>query len=439
MPMNQRVALGPYFRSDANVLVVPIDEAQPGMTLAAAVTNPENPGQDLLKAGYTLEASVLRRMKSLGIDQLLVQYPGLEDLDRHLAPSLSPARQMIYTQIRNTMISSQQRTHASVSYCDYYSSSRDLITTLLSQGQHPVYLEHMNRMGNDAVAHATSVAHLSLLLGLRLENYLISERKRLTAAQARDVVNLGVGAMLHDVGKTRLPEQLQSYHNCNLPPKPVTRDWQEHPRLGYDMVRQGLQSTAAAAILHHHQRFDGSGFPNLLTRDKHRLSLDAHRIHIFSRIIAVCDLYDRLCCVGKTGEKRTNLEILAIMRAHYLKWLDPVLVTALQQICPPFPPGSHVQLSDGANAIVVDVNPADLARPIIRRILPTGEVAADRIDLTLTDLKITKLGHREIAAIIQSAASRKPLTQIQKTSAEDQETHEPAEIPAELSEVDTAA
>jgi len=62
----------------------------------------------------------------------------------------------------------------------------------------------------DAISHATAVAQLSVTMGLRLEQYLIRERSRLPARHAREVVNLGVGAMLHDIGKTKLQPEVQA-------------------------------------------------------------------------------------------------------------------------------------------------------------------------------------------------------------------------------------
>src|SRR5687768_3459993 len=164
------------------------------MTLAAPVAHPDNPQHDLLKRGYTVEEAVLPRLRDLGVKWLYVHFPDLDDLDRHLAPQLSPARQAIYQQVRETVVKMQGRTSPGVSFPDYYSSTREMVTTLMSQGAHPVYMERMSgRLGSDAVAHATTVAHLSLVLGLRLESYLIQQRARLEQRHAREVVNLGVG------------------------------------------------------------------------------------------------------------------------------------------------------------------------------------------------------------------------------------------------------
>ena len=223
------------------MLIVSLDEARPGMRLAAPVLNPEHPERVLLKNGYELQAAVVQRLRDLAVDTVYVEYPGLDDLDKHLAAHLSPARQAVYAHVKRAIEVGQQNTRAQVNYKDYYACTRDLITTLLTQGQHPVYLDQMNRLGSDAVAHATAVAHLALVLGMKLDQYLVDQRRRLPSHRAKDVVSLGVAGMLHDVGKTRIPEHLRRHTGIDPPEDAAGRDeWEAHARVGYEMVRNGV-------------------------------------------------------------------------------------------------------------------------------------------------------------------------------------------------------
>src|SRR5437016_10100640 len=224
------------------------------MKLAAPVPHPDHPDQHLLKAGYVLEETVIGRLRDMHIDQVFVEYPALDDLDRHLAPNLSPARRKIYFQIKDAVTKMQRSTSAAVPYADYYNTTRELITTLLDQGHHPIFLDQMARLGSDTVSHAAAVAHLSLILGLRLEQYLIDQRKRLPVHQARDVVNLGIAAMLHDIGKCALPGSIATQSEIEQPQDQAARlQWQSHCQLGYELIRPHVEPTAAAAVLHHHQ------------------------------------------------------------------------------------------------------------------------------------------------------------------------------------------
>ncbi|HZZ41661.1 MAG TPA: HD domain-containing phosphohydrolase [Tepidisphaeraceae bacterium] len=352
------------------MLILSIDQAKAGMTLAAPVPHPDHPEQDLLKRGYALEEPVIKRLRDHGIDIIYVDYPGLEELDKYLIAQLSPARQAIYGLIKKGVKDSQSRARPAIPFDAYANASRDLIKLLLEQGPHGLYMEQVARMGEDAVGHATAVAHLALMMGLKLENYLIQQRKRLPPGHAKDVVNLGLAGMLHDTGKLELPENLRKYTEVNPPEdEKERREWETHCRLAYDMVHKSIEPSAACAILHHHQHYDGTGFPGYKHTDGTVTKFDAHRIHVFARILHVADLYDRLTA-KPDKRRRTNLEIHFLMRSQHAAGLDPVVLQCLQQVCPPFPPGSAVGLSDGSEAIVVQVDQADPYRPIVRRKLP---------------------------------------------------------------------
>jgi hypothetical protein len=200
------------------VLIVPLEEAEPGMQLAMNVAHPENPEQDLLKRGFMLDTVVLAKLRAMGVEAIYVDYPGLEDLDKHLAPTLSPERQKMYKQVKATIAAVQKTARPTVGFADYYSATRDFIMTLLQSGQHPIFLDQISaRMGADAVAHATAVAHLSLVMGIRLQRYLMDQRRRLSAQHASEVVNLGIAGMLHDLGKAKLPEKLHKFDELNRP------------------------------------------------------------------------------------------------------------------------------------------------------------------------------------------------------------------------------
>jgi HD-GYP domain-containing protein (c-di-GMP phosphodiesterase class II) len=379
------------------VLIVPIEQAEIGMKLAAPVTHPEHPDQDLLKNGYTLEGDVISRLKDMGIGHIYVDYPGLDDLDRHLAVNLTPARQKLYSQVKETIVAGQKRTRPAVSYHDYYATTRELVLTLMSQGQHPVFIDHMSRLGNDAITHSTAVAHLALLLGIKLETYLISQRRRLPPSHAKEVVNIGVAGMLHDMGKLKLSEAMQKYNGANPPEKQEDVDaWQAHVVEGYEMIRGGVEPSAANAVLNHHQHYDGSGFPATVHKDGTTTKLAGERTHIFARIVSVADLYDRVATPIDGSPRRSNLEVLHLMRVHYRGWCDPHVLKMLHLVVPPYPPGSIVTLSDSTTAIVVDVGHADPYKPVVKRVVGSDLTLDEkRLDLSADDApQITHLGRQ---------------------------------------------
>jgi HD-GYP domain-containing protein (c-di-GMP phosphodiesterase class II) len=386
-----------------------MEQVRAGMKLAVTVSHPDQPDHDLLKAGFELRDEVIGRLRGLGVETIYVDYPDLADLDKHMAAHLSPARQQVYAQIRDTMQVVQRQAKPSVPFPAYYDLTRELITTLLQQGEHAIYLDQMSgRLGGHAIAHATAVAHLSLMLGIRLETYVVQQRSRLDASQAREVVNLGVGAMLHDIGVAQLPEALRKFSRANPPTdEKLLAEWRTHPQRGYDLLRGGVEATAANAVLHHHQNFDGSGFPVPVLKPGEEARNSGERIHIFPRILAVADLYDRLT-VGENGQRRSNLEILHLMRTQHAAALDPMILKAAPSVIPPFPPGMTVTLNDGTEAVVVALAPQRPYHPRVRRIADpaTFKLEGPTLDTVLQpDLKIEKVAGKPVGEMIPDPAS----------------------------------
>jgi len=394
------------------VLIVPLEEARNGMRLAVTVTHPDQPDQELLKAGFELRDDIIARLRSMGVEVVYVDYPDLADLDKHMAAFLSPARRQIYCQIRDTIAAVQKTAKPTVAFPDYYSSTRELVLTLMQQGQNAIYLDQMcGKLGASEVAHATAVAHLALMIGLRLENYLIQQRSRLTPSHAREVINLGVAGMLHDIGVAGLPEEVRKFSRINLPQDQVMMDeWSTHPQRGYDMLKGGVEPTASAAVLHHHQHYDGSGFPSMPAQPGEEQRNAGQRIHVFARILAVADLYDRLT-IAADGKRRPNIEILHLMHTKYAGWLDPEVMRIVPTLIPPFPPGMKVTLSDGTEAVTVGINPERPYQPQVKRIKTADplELEPEMLDLKAAKgLEITHVGGVSAKGMILSLTAPTP-------------------------------
>ncbi len=383
------------------MLIVPIHEAQPGMRLAASVISPENAETELLKRGYTLDAGVLRRLHGLGIESLYVDYPGLEDLDQQLGPDLSPSLLRIYGQIKATIAAVQKTAQPTVGFADYYVAIREMVLTLLAHGNHPNYIDLIAaRLGNDAVHHAAAVSHLALTLGIRLHGYLITQRKRLSASHATEIVNIGVAGMLHDIGMAKLPEPLRGISDTAPPSNPkLLAEWQSHCELGYTMLRGGIESSAATAVLNHHQHFDGFGFPVILGRDGNRLGYDGQKIHVFARILAAADLFDTLAHPPGHSSRRSNATVHKLINARFKQWLDPVIHRTLLAAVPPYPPGTRVHLSTGQHAIVATIDPDQPYQPTVRVVNADGLLSdAPPICLTLAGAPKIVRHHPRLAA-----------------------------------------
>lgn len=372
------------------MLILPIHEAKAGAKLAMSVMHPKQREQELLKAGFVLEDAVIARLKSLEVHQIFVDFPGLDDLDKYVAASLSPERKVVFQQVKEAISANERSTRPVVKYDGYLDATREFVKTILANPQNAVLLDVLHGAA-DEVSHATGVAHLALVLGLKLDAYLIKERPRLAPAQAKDVSGLGVAGMLHDIGKTKLPPELRKFNSTHLPPIEADRiEWEKHAQLGYDIVHGNVESTTAAAVLHHHQRFDGNGFPQL-KRDQGTLKLSGGQIHVFARILAAADLFERLATLPD-GKRRPNYQVLHWIKTQYASWLDPEVLNTLPQVIPPFSPGRRVTLSDGTEALITGFHPFTPYQPVLKRYdAKTQQLHSEAIDLRSSPLKIEAL------------------------------------------------
>jgi HD-GYP domain-containing protein (c-di-GMP phosphodiesterase class II) len=125
-----------------------------------------------------------------------------------------------------------------------------------------------------------------------------------------------VAALLHDLGKLALPGEILD--------KPTTLtdvEWQvvgEHPRIGQVILEQATSMREAVPIvLHHHERFDGTGYPH---------GLRGEEIPLGARIVAVADAYHAMVHERPYKSALTHAQALTELRRHASTQFDPTVV-----------------------------------------------------------------------------------------------------------------
>ena len=387
------------------MLRVPIQEAAPGMSLAMPVYHPRRGGPVLLKAGVTLDDKLIARMREIELREIWIHYPGMAFLGRFVSPAILQARAGLSHHVLDALDAVASGASAKLDYGAYKRAIVALVEQLLRAPTAAYYVEELASQTPHG-RHANSVCFLSLLMGLKLGDYLIAQRSRLHASHAKDVTSLGVGAMLHDVGMLRLSaETLRKWNSEHDESDP---HWQRHVKLGFDLVREGIDPSAAAVVLHHHQTYDGTGFPRRKLLGGGLAPLEGQDIHVFSRIVAVADAFDRLRDTGdapgadRVPQKRrpTVAALREMVLGDMSSRFDPMVIRSLIASVPVYAPGSVVTLSDGSQAVVCNWRPDDPCRPRVRRIegwnaaigseaetnqvLDGAEEPADTIDLGST-------------------------------------------------------
>ncbi len=177
--------------------------------------------------------------------------------------------------------------------------------------------------------------------------------------------------MMHDMGKMLIPLEI-----LNTPGK-LDEDEMEimrsHTSLGHELLKSSsdMYLGAIETALTHHETLDGKGYPRRI-KDK--------GISLFTRMVTIVDMYDAMTSDRIYQKGRTHLEATRIMSNLSGSQLDGRLVVKFIEALGVYPPGSLVQMTNGAIAIVVEVNELARLRPKVIILLdPEGQPIEERV------------------------------------------------------------
>lgn len=363
------------------MLMVPIERLTPGMITAAPILHPARPSTHLVQADIRLTGHLVARARQLRVRQVWIKHPLLQDLDGMLLTKVPEHRRRIYEDVKRGFDELQHRAITIEDYRRYCSVIADLINELLGRESPAGELaERLFGEANELAAHCANVAYLSTTVALHLENQIIRERQRTaTPHAAQDLTGLGVGAMLHDIGKLQGPPEVREQHETMAKRHP---DYPQHVLAGFQMLRHRVNPVATTVALNHHQRFDGTGWPDMasLTHNRQEGGLSGRRIHIFARVVAAANLFDNLTTRVNDVCRPAIFALHAMQQEPYVSRLDPMVLDAVLRYLPPFPTGAEVVLNDGRLAAVTEINPMHPCRPKVR--ILENETTIEDIDLS---------------------------------------------------------
>ncbi|MBP2665733.1 MAG: rpfG 15 [Firmicutes bacterium] len=213
--------------------------------------------------------------------------------------------------------------------------------------------------------HSVDVGILSGCLGLWL------------GRPFRELEEIILGALLHDVGKALIPLKVLNKPGALTAEEMALMRF--HSVRGYNFLKQNreLPRSILLCALQHHERMDGSGYPLSVTGDK---------IHPYAKTIAVADVFDAITSARNYGRKVTPYEAVAVLQYEMLGKLDSRTCSVLVDHLVPRFVGDFVELSNGQLGEVIFLNVSDSSRPTIRTI------DGDFVDLDkCRTLKISKV------------------------------------------------
>ena len=228
----------------------------------------------------------------------------------------------------------------------------DIITEIYSKNDQKYYSTELMGAEMYHYNHAVEVMILSLLIGRKMG----LDREKL--------LKLGMGAILADIGKARVPQEILNKKG-KLEPEEFD-EMKRHVDYSYAILKDlvGLSSLSRQIVLLHHEKLDGSGYPNGFTGEQ---------IPLLVRIATVCDIFSAIVA-DRTYNNRISVDTaIEILRGAAPTKIDQDVFMTLLQVIDIYPPGTLVELGNGQVGIVIQSNPNSPTRPILRIIEKDGQ------------------------------------------------------------------
>ena len=358
--------------------LIPIESVRPNTALGKTLYDME--GRVLLRAGVVLSEMTIQKIKDINILSIyIIDTYSDEEIEDIIKPEV---RQKAIMTIKEAFSNIERLSAAKGSKIEYSAKDQgyfnnigkmaeNIMDDLLNNKDVLLSLVDIRSTSNYIYSHSVNVAVISLVIGIALK------------LPRKNLESLCMGALIHDVGKTLIPKNLLT-KNTELTPQEKTL-FNQHTRLGYKYLSDAynLNSVSKLIVLQHHERPDGTGYPDGLLGNK---------IIDLSKIVSVADAYDIMSTGTASQKSMFPSDVLEYLMSNAGKMFDYDIVNIFCRIVIPFSKGTLVKLSTDEIAIVEETLTNFPLRPIVKIL--------DSANTSRINLKVNLIN--EISIVIQS-------------------------------------
>jgi len=354
---------------------------KPGMVIAQDVFNLS--GGLLLAQGSTLTQNHLRKLTQLGIDSIRVDNLNYE---LQLAPETFREETKMKIIHQTQQAFETYRWTMDINLGVFRDIAKQIINHAIRNKKLLLQMSEVRFHDEYTFSHQVHVCLLSVMTGIKL------------GYAKPQLVDLGMGALLHDLGKMFIPPEIL---NKNTPFKP--NEWElmkQHVDIGYELFANAntlddVPLCTTRIIQEHHEKYDGSGYNRRLGGDE---------IHEYAKIAALADCYDALIADRPYRPAMLPHEAYEIIQASMGTHFDPRVASFFLQNIAPYPTGTVVALNTGDIGMITKITPNLQTRPCIKLLMDAkGKRYNQEKDLDLTRSLTTfiakVLGDEEVALL----------------------------------------
>lgn len=325
-----------------NIIDQEVKYLVPGMEIAKDIHSDD--GRILANKGTVINKQTIQQLQNWEVDTISIYEEVL------LNPIIDPKVQKFINNYNKSVTVIQNafdhiRSTQQIPLAELQNTASTLTEQAATAGNIVDQLYNLPPCDDYTMRHSVNVSIISALIAMWLK-------------YPDNIVNsISLAGLLHDVGKSQLPPEI-----LNKPYKLAADEYihyQQHTKLGYDLVSNNnhVAPSITSAILQHHEREDGSGYPvGLLSED----------IHPYAKIVAVADLYDEVLTINRDTETVLSPYIsLEILRDNICS-LDAESCLIFTTNMTNYLSGNNVVLTNGQQARVVCVNKAQPSRSIVQ-------------------------------------------------------------------------
>lgn len=345
-------------------------------------------GEALLKTGVILTAGYIKRLIKLGIPFIYIDDGLLPDVDINDVIS-QETRLAAVQQIKNVLLETQESGRLVIKAPALYNTVGNFTDELLSSKSLMLNLADLRIQDDYTFAHSVNVCVLSLMTGISLK---YSKSKLAT---------LGVCSLLHDLGKTKVPDEILNKPGALTPDEFTIM--KKHTTYGFDLIRSSkdLEPIHATVAHQHHESYDGSGYPLGISKDD---------FHEYSQITAIADKFDALTAnrIYRKAFPAHEAYEMCTGAGNYL--FNNHVVKAFLGNIAAYPSGTFVELNNSQIAIVLDTPKGHTLFPRVRILFDQDHrPLPDPAEISLygrTDLSIVRvLTNEEINPLLAKSAN----------------------------------